>query len=257
MLQGFTPPYTPQGLSSLVTAPPWHYAGQMLSLRYAIDPSVAATYLPKVLGRPTGQGYVHVCEWQSCSEGWELRDPVYAQYREFFVMIEAKRGDDTLSVYCPLIWVDQDIAMLRGLLQGWPKKMGSIAMTRSYNLDHPAAAAPRDGTKIGASLAAKDRRIAELVATLHDAPGAVMGVLAHPAINYAGLPDLEAGAAPTNPRLLRARVRDVRLGPMVRGTAEVRFLGNPREELLSLAPQGSVEASFGFVALSIDGAAAA
>ena len=33
--------------------------------------------------------------------------------------------------FCPLIYVDQDVSMLRGLLQGWPKKMGSTWLTRS------------------------------------------------------------------------------------------------------------------------------
>ncbi len=39
-----------------------------------------------------------------------------------------------------LIYVDQDISLLRGWLQGWPKKIGQTWLTRSMPLIHPAAA---------------------------------------------------------------------------------------------------------------------
>ena len=57
------------------------------------------------------------------------------------------------------IWVDSDFAIARGLHQGYPKKLGSIHMTRP----HPYGPAPRvaPGGQFGASLAAADRRLAE------------------------------------------------------------------------------------------------
>ena len=35
MLTGFTPPFTPRGLASLVTPPPWHYVGCSSRLRHS------------------------------------------------------------------------------------------------------------------------------------------------------------------------------------------------------------------------------
>jgi hypothetical protein len=64
---------------------------------------------------------------------------VLAQYRETIVVLEIERPDASRCMYCPAIWVDQDISLVRGLLQGWPKKMGSTWLTRSLPLDHPAA----------------------------------------------------------------------------------------------------------------------
>jgi hypothetical protein len=61
-----------------------------------------------------------------------LIDPVLAQYRETIVVLQIERPDDTR---CPSLWVDQDISLLRGLLQGWLKKMGSTWLTRSLPLD--------------------------------------------------------------------------------------------------------------------------
>lgn len=53
------------------------------------------------------------------------------------MVLELVRPDGSVANFCPLIYVDQDASMLRGLLQGWPKKMGSTWITRSYPLDHP------------------------------------------------------------------------------------------------------------------------
>ena len=143
MLSGFTPPYTPSGRSSLVPAPPWHYAGQVMSLAFQVDREAGQSLLPDGFGVATGSAACHFCEWQSTTDGSELLDPIYAQYKEFFFLIEADRGG-ARAFYCPFIYVDQDLSMVRGWLQGWPKKVGSVWMTRSYDLDHPrGSAGPR------------------------------------------------------------------------------------------------------------------
>jgi hypothetical protein len=53
VLTGFTPPYTPTGHSSLVDAPPWHYAGQILSLAFDVERDTAQTLLPEKFGTAT------------------------------------------------------------------------------------------------------------------------------------------------------------------------------------------------------------
>uniref|UniRef100_UPI0022EA9086 acetoacetate decarboxylase family protein n=1 Tax=Falsiroseomonas oryzae TaxID=2766473 RepID=UPI0022EA9086 len=159
MLAGFAPPYTPSGRSTLLPPPPWHYAGTVLSVAYgAADPAAAASLLPAGFGRATGRCVVHACEWQATTDGTELLDPVQAQYREMIFLVEAERAEG-LAVFCPFIYVDQDVALVRGWLQGWPKKFGSVWMTRSYGpaVGGPAAAPRAAGTRIGATLAAKDR----------------------------------------------------------------------------------------------------
>jgi len=85
MLTGFTPPFTPTGRSSLVAAPPWHYAGTVFSLRFPVNPKAAQALLPEDFGEATGAACGHFCEWQATTDGSELLDPVYAQYKEFFV----------------------------------------------------------------------------------------------------------------------------------------------------------------------------
>ena len=46
-LEGFTSPRTPEGRSSLVPRPPWHYVGAFLVIDYWADPEKAVAFLPE------------------------------------------------------------------------------------------------------------------------------------------------------------------------------------------------------------------
>ncbi|MBV5324144.1 MAG: acetoacetate decarboxylase family protein, partial [Rhodospirillaceae bacterium] len=79
-----------------------------------------------------------------------MLDPIRAQYKEAFAVVRCTFEGRTYS-RCIYIWVDKDFAMLRGIHQGYPKKFGSIHMTRP----HPFAPAPQvaPGGVFGATLA--------------------------------------------------------------------------------------------------------
>jgi Acetoacetate decarboxylase (ADC) len=260
-LTGFTPPYTPTGRSSLADAPPWHYAGQILSLAFEVERTTAQALLPERFGTATGRAYGHFCEWQACTDhGRELVDPVYAQYKEFFVLIEAESGLVAgAALYCPFIYVDQDISMARGWMQGWPKKMGSVWMTRSYpGLDRPAAAPIRSGTRFGASLAVKDRRLAEAAVTLTGEEALPIGFLAMPTFGLVGSPTLIGAPCAGSRTLVRGTVPDKMQGPAhAASLSALAFFASPRDELSLLAPKALREASLSTFGLTVAGATAA
>lgn len=253
MLKGFTPPYSPTGRSSLVAPPPWHYAGQILTLAFAVDAQAAQTFLPFGFGPATGRAFGHFCEWQATSDGSELLDPAYAQYKEFFVLIEAERPEGKV-LFCPFIYVDQDISLARGWLQGWPKKLGSIWITRTYEVEGAAACPRKAGTRLGASVAVKDRRLAEAAITLNGQEGRKLGFLGQPTYALLASPTIIGTPDPGPKRLAQAIVQDMAAGSFVAGEAELSFLPSPRDELAALAPQGRAEASLGNVAFTISGA---
>jgi len=261
VLTGFTPPYTPTGRSSLVDAPPWHYAGQILSLAFEVVRDQVQTLLPDEFGAATGRAYGHFCEWQACTdEGSELVDPVYAQYKEFFVLIEAESGHDAgVELYCPFIYVDQDISMARGWMQGWPKKLGSVWMTRTYpGLNRPAGAPIRRGTRFGASLAAKDRRLAEATVTLTGDQALPIGFLALPTVGLVASPTLIGAPSPGSQTLVRATVPDRVQGPSYAADlTTLAFFASPRDELSRLAPKALRGASLSTFALTVVGATVA
>ena len=108
-------------------------------------------------------------DWQSRSAGGdELADPARSQYKEFFITVNAMYGDEEVA-YCPYIWVDRDFALARGWIQGFPKKLGSIWMTRTFGLDTSADPGIREGSTFAGTCAANDRRLAEGSVTLERA----------------------------------------------------------------------------------------
>ena len=160
-LKGFVPPLTPEGRSSVVPGPPWHYSGDLLTIEYRATPGSVARWLPAPL-EPAEEDpdavAVIFADWQSCSDSFEeLLDPVRSQYKEAFLVVRCRYRGEHYS-RCVLIWVDKDFAMVRGWHQGYPKKLGSIWMTRPVA---QGRAGPRlePGGRFGASVAVHDRRV--------------------------------------------------------------------------------------------------
>lgn len=190
MLQGFTGPYTPQGRSALVPSPPWHYAGRIVSIGARTEAEVAQRFLPSGFGRASGRVFGHFCEWQATTDGSELLDPAYSQYNEFFLLIEALSDQGEARLFCSFIFVDQDISMVRGHMQGFPKKLGAIRIGRSYDLEHPAAGRQGSGTRLGATVAVKDRRLIEAEWTGSTESAEPIGFLGTPTFGLVGAPSI-------------------------------------------------------------------
>jgi hypothetical protein len=252
--RSFTPPFTLSGRSALVKAPPWHYAGWLLNVAFHFDAASARALVPPSAGQATGTGCIHFADWQACTDGHELLDPVLSQYRETIVVLEIERPDGTRCMYCPAIWVDQDISLLRGWLQGWPKKLGSTWLTRSLPIDHPAAAPLVRGTRLGASLTVKDRRLMEAQAMLTGEPGQKLGFLAAPTIGAVGWPDVRAGGQSPEPVLLRSSVGARMDGPWHGATASLTLMPHPMEDIGLLAQVEAGAASAGWMGLTVLGA---
>ena len=135
MPDGYSLPLSPQGTASLVPRPPWHYVGDFLVIEYWADPAAVAAVLPAgpraASPRIPGRAAALFVDWQSATDGGgELLDPSRSQYREFFLVVNATLDGEAVTT-CPYIWVDRDFALARGWIQGFPKKLGSIWMTRT------------------------------------------------------------------------------------------------------------------------------
>jgi acetoacetate decarboxylase len=231
-------PRSPAGEASIVPAPPWHYSGDLLTVEYRTDPAnVAALLPPGVEPAADDPGAVAIiwADWQSCGDdGDELLDPVRSQYKECFVVVRCRYGGETYS-RCVYIWVDKDFALARGWYQGYPKKLGSIWMTRPVAVGR---AGPRLGAggRFGATLAANDRRLADVTLTL-TGPSETGGfVNALPMLHSRWLPAIDPAEPPALDELVTMRSRDVEVGPAHVGEPTVRLHEAPGEELAALAP---------------------
>jgi hypothetical protein len=103
-------------------------------------------------------------DWQSCGESQvELLDPVRSQYKECFVVVRCRWNGEHYS-RCVYIWVDKDFALARGWYQGYPKKLGSIWMTRPVTVGKPDRGSRRAGGS--GRLCGERRRLAQVSLTL-------------------------------------------------------------------------------------------
>jgi acetoacetate decarboxylase len=222
----------------VVPSPPWHYSGDVLTLEYRTDPANVAGLLPPGIElAPDDPGAVALiwADWQSCSDaGDELLDPVRSQYKECFVVVRCSRAGEMYS-RCVFIWVDKDFALARGWYQGYPKKLGTMWMTRPVTVGR---AGPRlaAGGVIAASLAANDRRLAEGRLTITGESDAGGFVNALPMLHSRWMPAIDPVAPPSLNELVTMSSRDVELGPVFTGHADVRLFDAPGEELAALEP---------------------
>jgi acetoacetate decarboxylase len=253
--QGFFYPRTATGRSSLIPAPPWHYSGDLLTVEYRTDPALVAELLPAPLSLADddpGAVALIFADWQSCSASRaELLDPVRSQYKEAFVVVRC-RYQDRLYSRCVYIWVDKDFAIARGIHQGYPKKLGSIWLTRAHPFAH---AAPRlgPGGTFGASLAAGDRRLAEAVLTITE-PSASNGfVNANPMAHHRILPGIGTRDGDAHAELIESGAAEFAGGQAWRGDAELRLFESPTEELARLEVHEIIGGYYRQVGVTWDG----
>lgn len=238
-MAGFLFPQTPTGRSSLIPAPPWHYSGEMLTVEYRTDPERVADLLPEgaeLADEDPGAVALIWADWQSCGDTFEeTLDPVRSQYKEAFAVIRCRWDGETWS-RSPFIWVDKDFALVRGYHQGYPKKLGDIWMTRPISV---GKAGPRlePGGRFGATLAASDRRVAEMELTLThqtDSPGFVNG---HPMLHNRIWPAIESDGTLSMDELVTMSGYDGEIADVWKGEAEIRLYESPTEELSLLEPR--------------------
>ena len=236
-MAGFYYPRTASGRSSLLPAPPWYYSGDLLTVEYRTDPARVAALLPPPLAladEDPGAVALIWADWQSCgSDGAELLDPVRAQYSECFAVVRCTFEGRVFS-RCVFIWVDTDFALARGLVQGYPKKLGSIHQTRP----HPfGRAAPRiaPGGVFAGTLSAGGRRLAHAVVTLREEATSNGFVNAHPMAHNRWMPSVEKGAPDALSELIASGSASFEAGPAWRGDAALELFESPTEELADLA----------------------
>ena len=143
---------------------------------------------------------------------------------------------------------------MRGLTQGWPKQFGSTWITRSFDLPSKAGPLVGPGGKFGATLAVKDRRLAEATVTLREQVSQLPTPNFARAVNIRHFPELAAGRhdCPAVQELVQLKARDVQISPIWKGEASLQFFDHPYLELPSLRPV-KVGAGYRFsCALTVD-----
>jgi acetoacetate decarboxylase len=171
---------------------------------------------------------------------------VRSHYREFYIVVNALLDGEEVTT-CPFIWVDQDFALARGWIQGFPKKLGEVWMTRAYALQCRAAPGVAAGSAFGATCSARGRAVSRARVTLEAPSDSGSLHTAPPIVNVRHFPRLSAGHHddPAVHELVRARSRDRAVSEIWEGAAELELFEAPGEEHTLLAPV-SVERGYRF-----------
>ncbi len=130
---GYSYPLTPSGKGNLLCAPPWHFAASEMVIRYQADPEMVRQFLPYPLepSRTNPGGCIlHMCSYVSRNENADhLVDmPMLCNYNETYLEIRGNyRGEE--CKHFAYYWVDRDYSILRGWVDGLPKKYGETSCT--------------------------------------------------------------------------------------------------------------------------------
>jgi acetoacetate decarboxylase len=236
-LHGWTLPQSATGRAATLPPPPWHYSGDVIAVDFRADPARIAELAPPGFV-PTGDGACtfFFCEWASAAERDPRiqADPAKGQYREAYVVFVGTFRDAPVG-RVPYIWVDSELSLVRGLVQGFPKKLGAVHMTRPVELGR-GGSRKAPGERFAAHVSSLGRRLATASVRIEGSVQGQLPVGMRPLVHTRLWPALE-GNAPAVHELSLVTVADVAMGTVWRGTAELEFGASEFEELDLLAPR--------------------
>jgi acetoacetate decarboxylase len=268
MLKGYTVPRTPLGTAALTPPPPWHFAGDVLAVEFWNDPDVAADCLPCGIALDAsraGRSVALFVDSQFTAQDNEHLDPARYQCREFIVLLDAM-WQGTEIAWCPYAYADNDAALVRGWIQGYPQKIGVVHQTRTFAAAGAASAPLVKGGRLAASVCAHGQLLAQARITLREKADHLVGLLDRAILARRHFPRLCAGLhdKPAVDEIVRCKMDDVLTTNIWIGDGDLVFPETHGEELEMLGPikvgrgfrfsfSGSVSDSETLVDLTSDG----
>jgi hypothetical protein len=126
------------GPSSAIEKGPWHYGADYLAVYFRGNSSALARLLPEPFTVDGGLCIAYVCEIVSVGDsGTEMAStrPDRTFYQEAAVGVKSRIGGRG-GVFYPVMWVTTEWSLLRGILNGYQKRLADrISMTRLHPLN--------------------------------------------------------------------------------------------------------------------------
>ncbi|HKU38662.1 MAG TPA: acetoacetate decarboxylase family protein [Polyangiales bacterium] len=235
-LQGWTLPQSATGRSSIVAPPPWHYSGEIIAVDFNAAPEAVAALLPPGLSpTPDGAASVVFADWCSASDNDErvIADPGIGQYHEAYVVLHAVRGDKKVG-RVPFIWVDSELSLLRGQIQGFPKKLGQIAMTRPVFIGR-GGVRKEEGSLFAAHATSHGRRVISASVRLETKSERLPKAATLPLVHTRLFPSIDK-TEPAVHELALGTIANFECGTIYTGSAKLELGSTEYEELSLLGP---------------------
>lgn len=134
---GLTHFHTPSGTAALVDDCAYGWGADMSVVYFRSDPVQLQKLLPGRLKTDDGLCMAYVGAFHSASEdrpGAMLKNPDASLYREAGLWI-ACTHDSRPGYFPAFVWVDREWSLVRGWLNGYPKKLANIAFARPHPLN--------------------------------------------------------------------------------------------------------------------------
>ncbi|KGT73177.1 acetoacetate decarboxylase [Bradyrhizobium japonicum] len=195
MLKGFTAPRSPRGIAALVPPPPWHFAGDVLAVEFWNDPDVSVQILPSGVEldeRDRGRSVALFTDYQFTAQNEEYLDPARYQCRGFSVLLDAMWKGRPIA-WCPYCYVDNDAALMRGWIQGYPRKFGTVHLTRTFAASSMASAPLVNSGRFSACMSAHGRLLVQASVTLREKAERLVAFLDRRIVGRRYFPRLSAG----------------------------------------------------------------
>jgi hypothetical protein len=133
----FDHPFVP-GDTSAIEPGPWHYGADYVAVYFEAEAAKLKQFVPEPFDVEDGRCIGYVCEIISVSDSKRTMvssQPDRTLYHEAAIGIgstfNGKRG-----VYFPVMWVTTEWALMRGILNGYQKRLADrIAMTKLHPLN--------------------------------------------------------------------------------------------------------------------------
>lgn len=124
--------------SSAVEPGPWHYGADYAAVYFVGDRSRLKDLIPRPFTLADGTCMAYVCEIISVSGSRPQvvsEDPDRTIYREAALGIGCAHGVSQ-GIYFPVMWVDTEWSLLRGLVNGYSKRLADrIVLTKLHPLN--------------------------------------------------------------------------------------------------------------------------
>jgi Acetoacetate decarboxylase (ADC) len=240
MLNGFTAPRSPLGAAALVPSPPWHFAGDVLAVEFWNDPDISVHILPagvELDRKSPGHSVALFTDYQFTAQNDEYLDPSRYQCRGFSVLLDAT-WKGTRIAWCPYCYVDNDAALMRGWIQGYPRKFATVHQTRTFAAASLASPPLEYNGRFSACMSAHGRLLVQARITLRERAESLVGLLDRRIVGRRHFPRLSAGMhdRPAVDELVRCVLERLVVTNIWIGEGDLYFPEAYGEELELLGP---------------------
>ncbi|WP_338603110.1 acetoacetate decarboxylase family protein [Sulfolobus tengchongensis] len=161
-------PFSSTDRSSVVLGKESYYGGNFIVAHVKLDKETLKNVVPKIF-ETDGEALFSVREFVTVMGNRTdllYEEPMLTQYNESAVGVKVYY-EGGIYQYYPFMWVDKDFAVIRGWLNGFPKKIANIQLTRFHPL-LPQISEPKAGVVVGGYVARGSSLLFKIKVTLKE-----------------------------------------------------------------------------------------